>query len=126
MDDGIDETEWPIVAVSWTGTVSDAELRAFLTRLDAWLERGQRFGLLIDSREAKGFSPEQRVTVIDHMRKQAPLTTKFLVQAVVLSSLMQRTLFYGINLIYPNPFPSKIFGDPAQARAWLRNSLAQR
>jgi hypothetical protein len=41
----------------------------------------------------------------------------------VLDNLIQRTLFYGINLIFPNPFPSKVFADPLEAEAWLRNEL---
>jgi hypothetical protein len=70
-------------------------------------------------------SPEQRTRVIGHMKQSAALTTDYLVQAIVLDSLMQRTLFYGINLIFPNPFPSKVFGDVEQARAWLLGELGR-
>ncbi len=123
MNTFIDETEWPIVVVQWHGPLGEAELRAFLARLDTWLQRGERFGLLIDSRAAQGMSPEQRVQVIDHMKQRAPLTSRLLVQAIVLHSLIQRTLFYGINLLFPNPFPSKVFASPEPARAWLDATL---
>lgn len=119
----IDEAEWPLVTVRWTGTISDAELREFLARMNTWLSRGQRFGLLLDSRDARGFSPEQRRLLIGHMKEHAALTEALLIQAIVLDNLIQRTLFYGINLIFPNPFPSKVFGDADEARAWLRSEL---
>ncbi len=119
----IDEAAWPLVTVRWTGVISDATLREFLDKMDAWLSRGERFGLLLDSRGAKGFSPEQRQLLIGHMKQHAALTAQHLVQAIVLDNFMQRTLFYGINLIFPNPFPSKVFGDLAEARAWIRSEL---
>ena len=121
----IDEANWPLVVVRWEGEMSDAELSSFLAKLDSWLARHERFGLLLDSRNAKGMSPEQRTRVIGHMKQSAALTTDYLVQAIVLDSLMQRTLFYGINLIFPNPFPSKVFGDVEQARAWLLGELGR-
>ncbi len=123
MNSFIDESDWPIVVVQWQGPMAQADLRMFLTRLDTWLERGERFALLIDSRAAQGMSPEQRVQVLEHMKQRAPLTARYLVQAIVLQSLLQRTLFYSINLLFPNPFPSKVFGSPDDARAWLEATL---
>lgn len=123
MDTIIDEKDWPIVVVQWEGPLAEVDLRMFLSRLDTWLARGERFGLMIDSRAAQGMSPEQRVQVIEHMKQRAALTSRFLVQAIVLQSLLQRTLFYSINLLFPNPFPSKVFANPHDARAWLEATL---
>lgn len=119
----IDEAAWPLVKVRWDGAVTDSMVDTFLARMDEWLQRGERFGLLLDSRGAKGMSPEQRNRLIGHMKRNADTTSKCLVQAIVLDNLIQRTLFYGINLIFPNPFPSKIFADPVEAEAWLRGQL---
>lgn len=124
MDLQIEEGEWPLVTVRWEGAVADARLNAFLARMDAWLARGDRFALLIDSRGAAGMSPEQRSRLIGHMKQRAGQTSKLLVQAIVLDSLLQRTLFYGVNLIFPNPFPSRVFAEPEPARAWLLQTLA--
>jgi hypothetical protein len=123
MNSFIDESDWPIVVVQWQGPMAQVDLRMFLIRMDTWLERGERFALLIDSRAAQGMSPEQRVQIIDHMKARAALTSRLLVQAIVLHSLLQRTLFYGINLLFPNPFPSKVFANPAEARDWLEATL---
>lgn len=119
----IDDSRWPLAVVQWSGEMEDATLNAFLVQMDAWLERGQRFALLIDSRDARGLSPEQRARLLAHMKRQAALTSQLLVQAIVLQSLLQRTLFYGINLIFPNPFPSKVFAEVAPAEQWLLSML---
>lgn len=121
----IDEKDWPIVVVYWQGPLAEADLSAFLGRMDVWLAREQRFGLLIDSRAAQGMSPEQRVRVVEHMKQRAASTSRLLVQAIVLDSLLQRTLFYGINLLFPNPFPSRIFKSPDEAQSWLGRELGR-
>jgi hypothetical protein len=123
MDLDVDETAWPIVTVRWVGIPSDSTLTTFLGCMDRWLEKGQRFGLLMDTRSAAGLSPEQRVRVLGHMKSQASLTAKYYVQAMVIDSVVQRTLFYGINVIFRNPFPSKVFAEPEAARAWLASEL---
>lgn len=120
----IDEAEWPLVTVRWEGNIDDATLAIVLARMDIWLARGQRFGLLIDSRGAGGLSPEQRTRLIAHMKSRASRTSELLVQAGVMDNLIHRTLFHWINLLFPNPFPSKVFADPEVARAWLKSMLA--
>jgi hypothetical protein len=124
MDLDVDEAAWPIVTVRWVGIPSDSTLTTFLGCMERWLAGGQRFGLLLDTRSGGGLSPEQRVRVIQHMKSQASLTSKYYVQAMVIDSVVQRTLFYGVNVIFKNPFPSKVFAEPESARAWLESELA--
>jgi hypothetical protein len=118
-----DDRSWPIVKARWAGTSSDRDVDAALGRIDEYLNREERFGLLIDSRGGGGFSPEQRNRVLTHMKARAPLTSRLLVQAVVIDNLIQRTLYYGVRLLLPSPFPSKVFGHPEAAEAWLRREL---
>jgi hypothetical protein len=125
MDLDVDETAWPIVTVRWVGIPSDSTLTTFLGCMDRWLAKEQRFGLLMDTRSGGGLSPEQRVRVLGHMKAQASLTAKYYVQAMVIDNVVQRTLFYGINVIFKNPFPSKIFAEPEPARSWLEAELAK-
>ena len=124
MEVEFDDSGWPIVVARWVGSNLDADISPVLARIDGWLARGERFGLLIDARGAKGLSPEQRTLVLDHMKANAALTAERLVQATVFDTLVQRTLFYGVNLLFPSPFPSKVFGDVASAHAWIRATLA--
>ncbi len=119
----IEQTSWPLVVVRWTGTLEEGTLDAFLGQMDQWLAREERFGLLVDSRGARGLPPDQRQRLIRHMQQRAPQTSRLLVQAIVLDSLLQRTLFYGINLLFPNPFPSRVFAEVAPAQAWLEDQL---
>jgi hypothetical protein len=114
-----DDQSWPIVKARWTGTATDQAVDAALARIDGYLARGERFGLLIDSRGGGGFSPEQRNRVIAHMKSRAEQTSRLLVQAVVIDNLIQRTLYYAVRLIMPSPFPSRVFAHPGPAEAWL-------
>lgn len=119
-----DDRSWPIVKARWSGTSSDRDVDGALSRIDEYLSREERFGLLIDSRGGGGFSPEQRNRVLAHMKARTPLTSRLLVQAVLIDNLIQRTLYYGVRLLLPSPFPSKVFAHEAAAEAWLRRELA--
>jgi hypothetical protein len=119
-----DDRKWPIVTVRWSGTVTDRDLDGALARIDEYLRRERRFGFLIDSRGGGGFSPEQRQRVLAHMKRESQLTARFVVQAVVIDNLIQRTLYYGIRMLFPPPFPSKAFADIEAAQAWLESEIA--
>ncbi len=119
-----DDRGWPVVKARWSGTSSDRDVDSALGRIDEYLSRADRFGLLIDSRGGGGFSPEQRNRVLGHMKARAQLTSRLLVQAVVIDNLIQRTLYYGVRLLLPSPFPSKVFANPEAGEAWLRHELA--
>lgn len=121
-----DEGDWPIVRWRWTGTVTDAEVLDGFTRIDGYLARGERFGLLIDARGGGGLSPEQRNRVIAHMKLRSELTARWLVQAVIFDTLIQRTLYYGVHLLFPMGFPSKVFASAESAQVWLSERVGRR
>lgn len=125
MSADIDDSGWPLVLVRWHGQVNEALLSHFLARMDTWLERGERFALVIDARGAPGFSPEVRARLLQHMRQNAERTARLLIQAAVLDSVVQRTLFHAVNLMFPRPFPSRAFADPNVARSWALALLAE-
>lgn len=120
----IDATEWPLVKVRWTGRISNDELSGFLANLDEWLDRGERFGLLIDARGALGLSSDQRRRVVAHMKAARVKTERSLIQAAVHDNAIQRTLSLVIEIVVPPPFPSKTFGDLDAALAWLKAQLS--
>ena len=121
-----DESSLPIIVVRWQGRPSDASIVAGLARLDAMLARGQRFGLIVDSRGSGGFTPEQRSMLVAHMKQNTELNKKYLVQAFVSDEFVTRTMYWGVQLLLPSPFPSKVFGDIDAARAWLSDMLGIR
>jgi hypothetical protein len=121
----LDESGWPLVVGYWEGSLNDEELTTALSAIDGWLARRERFGLLIDTRGGGGLGPEQRARLVAHMKEHAELTAKYLIQATVLDNLIQRTLVYAVNLLFPNPFPAKTFSNPDDARAWLLEQLSE-
>lgn len=123
MEFEYDEAAWPIVVARWRKSHIAADVFPALRKMDEWLARGQRFGLLIDSRGADAMSPEQRSHFIEHIKANASLTKERLVQALVIDNLVHRTLFYGVNLIFPLPFLNKVFAEPEAARHWLEVEL---
>lgn len=120
----IDDSAWPIVKARWSGVLSDDELSHTLAAMDSWLARGERFGLLLDARGGRGLTSDQRRTVVSHMKAAAPMTAKYLVQAIVHDNAVLRTLDNTIGWMLPRPFVSKTFADPEVAMMWLNHQLA--
>src|SRR5262245_35248042 len=115
----IEESEWPLVVARVQGSPTDAEFSNVLTRMDVWLSRARRFAFLMDARGGGSFSPEQRHLLLKYMKEKAELTQQFLIQAIVIDNLVMRTVFYGVNVLFPNRFESKVFARTDDARAWL-------
>lgn len=121
----VDETGWPVVAVTWRGSARDEELRQFLAGFDRWFARGERFGLLLDLRAGIGdMSSEQRKLVIDHMRSTAEKSGTGLVQAIIYDHPLHGAMYELMSRIFPLPFPSKAFPEPESARVWLLDKLS--
>ncbi|HEX6276768.1 MAG TPA: STAS/SEC14 domain-containing protein [Polyangiaceae bacterium] len=123
MDFQFDETSWPIVVLRWQGRPTDASVTAGLARLDAFLARKERFGLIVDSRGSTALTPEQRGMMLAHMKRNMEENEKYLVQAFVANDFIARTLYWGVQLFMPPPFPSKVFGEFEAARAWVADVL---
>lgn len=121
----VDESEWPIVVMYWQGTLTANELTLALGDIDRFLARAERFGVLIDARGGGGASPDQRTRIVAHMKATEPLTRKYLIQASVFDNVLQRTLYYAVALLFPLPFPAKVFAQPEAALTWLREKLAE-
>jgi hypothetical protein len=123
VDLRLDESSWPIVVGHWDGRPSDAALMAALARLVALLARGERFALIVDTRGGGVLTPEQRRLIVSHMQQNAERNAKYLVQAVVATSVITKTLYWGVQLLSPPPFPSKVFAGMEAARAWVADEL---
>ncbi len=120
----VDESAWPIVAVTWHGSVDDAELERLLGWVDQWFARGERFGLLLDLRRGIGdMSSDQRALVVRHMRATAEKSGAGMVQAIVYDHPLHRAMYEVMSRIFPLPFPSKTFPEPESARVWLADKL---
>jgi hypothetical protein len=121
-----DDSQFPRVEVSWTGTVTDDELGHFIDKMDACFARAETFSLLIDTRGARVPTAEQRRRLLVHMRATAKAAEANLIQAVVIESAFIRTFYFGITWAIPMPFPSKVFAEAESAREWLERTLRHR
>jgi hypothetical protein len=121
-----DASRWPLVEVSWTETVSDADVVSFTQKMDEWFARGSDFGLLVDARGAPGLSGSQRRTLLAHMKATQSAADRYLVVAFVSDSALQRAFYFSLTWAFPMPFPSRAFPEVEPAVQWLKAHLDER
>jgi hypothetical protein len=120
----IDESKFPVVALTHSQSVSDDDLAQVLAAIDRWLAKGEPFALLIDSRGGLPFSAEQRASIVEHMKANRAATEQLLVQALVIDNPLLRAFYYAVSWAAPMPFPSKVFSEVATAREWIDLQLS--
>ena len=120
----VDDAAWPLVTMRWQGSVTDGAVAEFLVQMDRWLDRGERFGLLLDTRGSRGLTPDQRGVLLAYMKRRADATHRLLVQAVVIDNQIIRALYAAFNWIFPMRFVTSTFSDPDTARTWLLAQLS--
>jgi hypothetical protein len=118
-----DEAAWPFVVVRWPSrALADPEFSAAIAQIASYFERGERFGLIMDIREAPLLSAERRRQIAEQMDEDRRRHLGRLVGiAIVTSSPIQRGIMNAINWLrqHQDP-PSQGFRDVAAALAWLR------
>lgn len=119
----IDESRWPFIDVRWEGEATDEQISSFLAGMDRWLARGGRFGVLVDSRGAKGMTSHQRKLVTEHMKRNETANRRQLVHAIVMDNAIQRALYAAINWVQPMAFASKSFAEVEPARQWVEEQI---
>jgi hypothetical protein len=119
----LDEATWPLVVVHWPAQpLADSEFSASLAQIGSYFERGVRFGLVMDVREAPALSAERRRQIAERMDENGRRWPGRLVGvAIVTSSAMHRGIMHAINWLrqHQEP-PSEGFRDLTGALAWLR------
>ena len=112
---------------------SPEERRAFLAeacagelreQVEDLLRRGERFATMHDVRFAGRLDPVRRKRFTDWVRANDAVLRKLMIAhaAVVQSGLQQGVMTAVLWLIDP-PAPMKVFTDPNEARAWLKQRV---
>jgi hypothetical protein len=123
-----DESEWPLFRARMPSTpMSDAEFSGWLERLGQLFQRGERFALLVDVREAPLPTATERQDVATLLRTwHARHPYRMAAQAIVLKSALQRGILTAILWLAGPIYPTRAFSTMAEAEAWLRAMLRTR
>lgn len=121
----LDESNWPIVRVTWKGEVSAEDIDAHFAAMKVLIERGQRFGLVMSIIELDNPTPALRKRVTEHLANmRGPAKDVIVCNAHVVSSTTMRGILTAIYWVSPPPFLTKVFTDLFQAEEWVRSRLA--
>ncbi|MCB9610135.1 MAG: hypothetical protein H6716_26345 [Polyangiaceae bacterium] len=119
-----DESEWPILRVTFDVSISPTEVDAYLARCSELLSRRERMGLLIDARRADVPDAKTRARFVEFFDVQRPRTRRYIAgMSVVLRTAMGRGVVTAVTWMESPSFPVKSFEHASEARLWLKDLL---
>jgi hypothetical protein len=122
-----DETENPLMRMTYKGLCDDAEWQRHLDVMSEWARRGQVYGVVIDAREVGRVPATQRKGIIDWIdRDRQSLEESCAGGAMIFNNAVQQGLWTAISWVAPSPIPVKMFRDGPSAEAWLREQLREK
>ncbi|MFT3922148.1 MAG: hypothetical protein QM778_06410 [Myxococcales bacterium] len=113
-----------LIAVMPAEELNRQEFEQHLNYVQGVFDRGKPFGMLVDARLSPGMSADNRRLVAeqkDAQFKQDP--TRLVGTAVVLSSVLHRSVFSVISWLKSSSSPLRAFADVPTAAAWLNSLL---
>lgn len=120
----VDTSRAPLLFVRFDGGVDDDAFRAYLGQLTAWLDRGERYAIVLDARTATPPPAAQRRMQADMMKSEHTRLNKLCVGgAFVIPSPLVRGALTAILWIQPLPWEHTVVADVETAEAWARNRL---
>jgi hypothetical protein len=114
----VDDSRWPLV-VARAIAHEPVALAAGYRKLEAILERKQRFLLLFDMRGATSTSARRRSFLEWCERHANALTTLLAAAAVVAGSPIERGFVTAALWVSTPPYPMRVFANASDAEAWL-------
>jgi hypothetical protein len=119
-----DESGWPILVATYAQTMTREEGEAFYAALHAYLERNQRFGVLLDARPADIPTATERARIVRFMKETSATSARLTAGiAVVMKTTGGRGVLTAVLWLYAPPFPIRAFSTLADGRRWLRERL---
>ncbi|MCU0494308.1 MAG: STAS/SEC14 domain-containing protein [Chloroflexaceae bacterium] len=126
-----DEQNWPLVVVRPTGSITLADMEHYAARLDAWLSRGEHFGLLVVVEGEEHGKHDKALTKFDNdmwKRLHEAMRTWCVGYAGVTAAA---EMYERYKPLAPAAVRKRIgcagevFMTEDEARAWLRDKLRQ-
>lgn len=119
-----DETDKPLMRMTYEGLCDDAEWRRHIDVMSDWARRGEVYAVVIDARAVGRVPATQRRGIIDWIgRDRKPLEESCAGGAMIFNNAVQQGLWTAISWVAPSPIPVKMFRDTPSAEAWLRERL---
>jgi hypothetical protein len=120
-----DERDWPLMVIRFSGAPTDAEFEAYLERYEGYLNREDRYGLVMVT------EPNSPMTKSKHARMQAAwikerfdrLSSRCVGIAFVLPSPMMRGVLKAILAMQTLPVRHFVASQEGPAREWIQSRL---
>jgi hypothetical protein len=122
----IDESKWPIIVVTFSGTPNDEEFAAYLAKLTTCLQKKVPSAYVIDARHSPNPPTKHRKMQADWMKENKELIKdRSAGTAFVFSSAIFRFVLSAIFLIQTLPHPYIVVGTLEEALDWAQKQLRQ-
>jgi hypothetical protein len=114
-----DDSLWPLLVVTFTGTTSDQEFEAYLEKMSAYLQRGDKYVCIYDSTEMKDSPMVHRQRQLEWLKaNDALLRQRMIGTGFIIVSPMIRLAMSVINQLNKPPCPSNAVGNMKAALEW--------
>jgi len=125
MTPTFDLDAFPLVTIVYPTVMAPADADAYGDELDAVMQRG-RIGTVVDlrkvdSRHAQAPDRKYLAETVDRVTRKHPHV--LVAEAIVLDSAFLRGAYTAYWLRTDRSYPSRAFGDVAQARTWVTERL---
>jgi hypothetical protein len=120
-----DDTEHPVVRITIVGVRTAEDNTAYMERVDALLDAGERFALVVDDRSTGTRPARSRRLLQWAVARRAQLKRSCVGMAVILDELDLERCDRAPRVPQPlTPVPVSVFGDAGMADTWVRSRLA--
>ncbi len=126
----VDDGRFPLVTISFEGTVNDKDFENYLIALTRLTMRSlrdkRRVAFVMDTRRSMVTPPSQRRMMGEWMKVNDEATRATCAGfAFVMDSAIQRGLLTAVLWIHPLPAPHHICSLPGEAASWCREQLGK-
>ena len=114
-----DDSLWPLLVVKFIGTTSDHEFEAYLEKMSAYLQRGDKYVCIYDSTEMKDSPLVHRQRQLEWLKaNDAPLRQWMIGTGFIVTSPVIRLAMSVINQLNKPPCPSSAVANMKAALEW--------
>jgi hypothetical protein len=120
-----DEEQFPLVVVTPIGPLDFSTFEVYLAQLDAWLVRGQRFAMVLDTRRSAPLPAVLRRRHAEWMAaRKAALERWCAGGAIAITDPLIRGTLTAILWVQPLPFRHQVVKTREEGEEWCRTQLA--